>query len=298
MSSNSSKSIWAQIKKERVGYYFIAPVVIYFCVFMLYPIFRTIYLSFVRFNLQGDTFVGFQNYKVVLSDPIFWKSLWVTFIYTLGVVPVGLAISLFLSVLIFQLTPRMQTFFKAAFYLPGVVSAVVVSLIWVWMFDPIHGLLNYFLSWFNIGPIPWLGQEHTALLSLMFMAVAGGGGSSIILILAAMGGIPTTLYEAAKLDGAGAWTEFWTITVPLLKPTILYLLVMGTIGSFQVFTNIYMMTSGGPNYSTSTIVYRIYQTAFAFLKLGRASAMALVLAVIIVVISAIQFKFFGQEVEY
>ncbi|HET6455061.1 MAG TPA: sugar ABC transporter permease, partial [Armatimonadota bacterium] len=199
------------------------------------------------------------------------------------------------------LRPSGQNFYKGAFYLPGVVSAVVVAMIWLWMFDSAHGLLNYMLPTMTGGvmkPISWLGDAHIALPSLMFMAVAGGGGGAVILYLAAMGGIPATLYEAARIDGANRWTEFWRITLPLLKPTTLYLAIMGTIGSFQVFTSIYMMTRGGPNYATTTVVYRIYETAFEFLKLGRASAMALILALIIVGVSIVQFKVLGTEVEY
>ena len=287
-----------RIIKARWAYFFVAPAMIHFAVFNVYPILSTVYLSFVRFNLQGNTWVGLQNYQVAMNDPIFWKSLANTALYTMVVVPVGVGIALFLSSLIFPLKPSAQNVFKGAFYLPHVVSAVVVSMIWLWMFDSAHGLLNYLLSVMHLQPVSWLGESRTAMPSLMFMAVAGGGGAAIILYLAAMGGIPESLYEAARIDGANRWTEFWKITLPLLKPTTLYLVVMGTIGSFQVFTSIYMMTRGGPNFATATIVYRIYQTAFEFLKLGRASAMALVLALIIIAISAIQFKLLGTEVEY
>ncbi len=291
-------SLMRRIIKSRWAYFFVAPAMIHFAVFNVYPILSTVYLSFVRFNMQGNTWVGLRNYQVAMSDPIFWKSLANTALYTMVVVPVGIGIALFLSTLIFPLKPSAQNFYKGAFYLPGIVSAVVVSMIWLWMFDSAHGLLNYLLSVMHLQPISWLGESRTALPSLMFMAVAGGGGAAVILYLAAMGGIPDSLYEAARIDGANRWTEFWKITLPLLKPTTLYLVVMGTIGSFQVFTSIYMMTRGGPSFATTTIVYRIYQTAFDFLKLGRASAMALALALIIITVSAIQFKFLGTEVEY
>lgn len=297
-TSRRQESLVRRIIKARWSYFFIAPAMIHFLVFSVYPILSTVYLSFMRFNLQGNTYVGAQNYQVVLADAVFWKSLANTALYTMIVVPVGIAIALFLSSLIFPLRSSAQNFYKGALYLPQVVSAVVVSMIWLWMFDSAHGLLNYLLSVFHIAPVSWLGESMTALPSLMFMAVAGGGGSAIILYLAAMGGIPESLYEAARIDGANKWTEFRRITLPLLKPTTLYLAVMGTIGSFQVFTSIYMMTRGGPNFATTTIVYRIYQTAFEFLKLGRASAMALVLALVIITISALQFKFLGSEVEY
>jgi len=294
-------SLAKRVFKSRWAYLFVAPAVIHFLVFSAYPIAATVYLSFVRFNLQGNSWIGLRNYQIALAEPVFWRSLANTALYTMVVVPVGIGIALFLSALIFPLRPSAQNFYKGAFYLPGVISAVVVSMIWLWMFDSAHGLLNYMLPTMTGGvmkPISWLGDAHIALPSLMFMAVAGGGGGAVILYLAAMGGIPATLYEAARIDGANRWTEFWRITLPLLKPTTLYLAIMGTIGSFQVFTSIYMMTRGGPNYATSTVVYRIYETAFEFLKLGRASAMALILALIIVGVSIVQFKVLGTEVEY
>lgn len=294
-------SLAKRVFKSRWAYLFVAPAVIHFLVFNAYPIGATIYLSFVRFNLQGNTWIGLRNYQIALAEPVFWKSLANTALYTMVVVPVGIGIALFLSALIFPLRTSAQNFYKGAFYLPGVVSAVVVSMIWLWMFDSAHGLLNYLLPLTTGGmmkPIAWLGDSRIALPSLMFMAVASGGGGAVILYLAAMGGIPATLYEAARIDGAGRWTEFRRITLPLLKPTTLYLAIMGTIGSFQVFTSIYMMTRGGPNYATTTVVYRIYETAFEFLKLGRASAMALILALIIIGVSIVQFKVLGTEVEY
>ena len=294
-------SLAKRVFKSRWAYLFVAPAVIHFLVFSAYPIAATVYLSFVRFNLQGNSWIGLRNYQIALAEPVFWRSLANTAFYTMVVVPVGIGIALFLSALIFPLRPSGQNFYKGAFYLPGVVSAVVVSMIWLWMFDSAHGLLNYMLPTISGGmvkPISWLGDAHIALPSLMFMAVAGGSGGAVILYLAAMGGIPATLYEAARIDGANRWTEFWRITLPLLKPTTLYLAIMGTIGSFQVFTSIYMMTRGGPNYATTTVVYRIYETAFEFLKLGRASAMALILALIIVGVSIVQFKVLGTEVEY
>ena len=294
-------SLAKRIFKSRWAYFFVAPAVIHFLVFSAYPIGATVYLSFVRFNLQGNAWIGLRNYQIAMSEPVFWRSLANAGLYTMVVVPVGISIALFLSALIFPLRSSAQNFYKGAFYLPGVISAVVVSMIWLWMFDSAHGLLNYLLPMLTGGlmkPVSWLGDSHIALPSLMFMAVAGGGGGAVILYLAAMGGIPMTLYEAARIDGAGWWTEFRRITLPLLKPTTLYLAIMGTIGSFQVFTSIYMMTRGGPNYATTTIVYRIYETAFEFLKLGRASAMALILALIIIGVSIIQFKLLGTEVEY
>lgn len=285
--------------RHRVAYLFIAPALVHFLAFQLYPILWSVSLSFVRFNMQGNRWVGAQNYALLVGDPIFWRSLANAALYAAAVVPAGLALALGLSALIFPLPARAQTFYKSAFYLPGVVSVVVLSMVWLWLFDPTNkGLLNYVLSIAGVGPVPWLGSDRLALYSLAGMAVLGGLGGSVVVYLAAMGGIPPELYEAAVLDGAGGWAQFRRITLPLLRPATLYLTVMGTIGSFQVFGSIYLMTRGGPNYATTTVVYRIYQVAFEFLKLGRACAAAMILAAIIVTISALQFRFIGREIEY
>ena len=234
-----------------------------------------------------------------MSDPIFWRSLANAALYAAAVVPAGLALALLLSALIFPLPARAQTFYKAAFYLPGVVSVVVLSMVWLWLFDPTNkGLLNYLLAsrdwvrcrgwaatgwrstrwrgwrcwagwaaaWWSTWP-PWAGYRRSCMRRRCWTARAGGRSSR-------------------------------RITLPLLRPATLYLTVMGTIGSFQVFGSIYLMTKGGPNYATTTVVYRIYQVAFEFLKLGRACAAAMILAAIIVTISALQFRFIGREVEY
>lgn len=222
-----------------------------------------------------------------------------TLLFTLGTVPVNILITFVLSVLIFQMKTRWQTFFKATLYLPAVASGVTISVVWLAIFDPTgSGLLNRFISLFGLDPVIWLGQSSTALFSLILMSWLGSHGAGIILYMAALGGIPKSLYEAADIDHASAWTKFTRITWPLLKPTTLYLLVTGVIGSFQVFISVYLMTQGGPNFATTTIAYLIYQTAFTFYEFGLASAQSFILAIIIVVISIVQFKYFSSDVEY
>jgi len=255
-------------------------------------------LSFLDYQWWGIEFVGFANYSKVFADPIFWKAVVNTAYYTLGVVPLWLGKALIISALIFPFRKPLQTFFKAAFYLPHVTSAVILSMIWLWIYNPPFGLLNYVLGFFGVDPVAWLGNTLTAMPSLILMQVVMGGGSSIVLISAAMNGIPTYLYEAAELDGARPFQVFMRVTLPLLKPTLLYLVVTGTINSFQVFTNIYLMTRGGPQFSTTTIVYMIYDTAFKQFQFGPASAMAMVLFVLTAIFALVQFRWLGQEVEY
>lgn len=255
-------------------------------------------LSFLDYGWWGTSFVGLDNYRSVFSNRVFWIGLRNTVYYTLGVVPLWLGKAVIIAALIFPFRKGVQTFFKAAFYLPHVTSSVIISMIWLWIYNPPFGLLNYLMKSMGFEPVAWLGNTSTAMPAMIFMTVVMGGGSSIVLISAAMNGIPSFLYEAAEIDGATSMRMFWKITIPLLRPTLLYLTVMGTINSFQVFTNIYLMTQGGPQFATTTIVYQIYELAFSRFQFGQASAMAMVLFAITFVFAMIQFKWLGQEVEY
>ncbi|WP_342553855.1 sugar ABC transporter permease [Paenibacillus sp. FSL R7-0652] len=281
------------------AYLFILAPVLLFLIFTLYPVLTALVMSFQKYNIMNSTWVGLDNYERLVKDETFWKSIKNTVIFTVGTVPVNILITFVLSYFIFQMKSKWQTFFKATLYLPAVASGVTISIVWLAIFDPTDsGLLNRFLGFFGLDPVIWLGQSGTALFSLILMNWLGSHGAGIILYLAAMGGIPKSLYEAADIDHASGWTQFSRITWPLLKPTTLYLLVTGVITSFQVFISVYLMTQGGPNFATTTIAYLIYETAFKFYEFGLASAQSFVLAVIIIVISVIQFKYFSSDIEY
>ncbi len=184
-------------------------------------------------------------------------------------------------------------------YLPTVASGVTMALVWFWIYDPTNmGLLNMILGYIGIDSQMWLGSRSTALFSLILMSWLTGHGAGIILYLAALGGIPKSLYEAADIDHASAWSQFRNITMPLLKPTTLYLLVMGVIGSFQVFMSIYLMTQGGPNFATTTIAYLIYVHAFEYYQFGLAAAESFALGIVIILASVFQFKLMSTDVEF
>ncbi|MEJ8304912.1 sugar ABC transporter permease [Saccharibacillus sacchari] len=281
------------------AYLFILAPVVLFLIFTLYPVASAFIMSFQQYKVMGSTWIGLDNYSRMLTDDVFWKSIRNTVIFTLATVPVNIVITFVLAYLIFQMKNKAQTFFKATLYLPAVASGVTISVVWLAIFDPTNsGLLNRFLGLFGIDPVIWLGQSGTALFSLILMNWLGSHGAGIILYLASMGGVPKSLYEAADIDHASAWTKFARITWPLLKPTTLYLLVTGIITSFQVFISVYLMTQGGPNFATTTIAYLIYQTAFQFYEFGLASAQSFVLALLIVIVSVLQFKAFSSDVEY
>ena len=251
--------------------------------------------------MEGTNYVGwvgFSNYKQVFNDYSWWPAVKNTFIYSLCVVPFSIFIPFVLATLIRMMRTGAQTFAKSCLYLPQVSSGLVMSLVWFWIYDPFSGLMNALVGKFGIAPQIWLGDVNTALLALIMMSVFSGHGSNILLYVAAMGGIPNTLYEVAKLEGANWWQTVWNITWPLLRPTVLYVLIMSIIGSFQVFTPAYVMTRGGPGLATTTLVYKIFNDLFTHFSFGIATAEALLLAIVIISISLIQFRFFATDVEY
>jgi len=201
--------------------------------------------------------------------------------------------------LILPLKKWMQTTFKAVFYLPAVASGVALSVVWLWIFDPMSsGILNQLLGTVGIESQNWLGSSSTSMFSLVFMSWLSSHGTSIIIYLAALLGIDTSYYEAAELDGANFLQKLWYIVIPCLKPTTLFLLVTGVIGSFQVFQNAYLMTGGGPDNSTTMVGLLIFNNAFKYFEFGEAAAQSLILALLIAGIAMVQFKFLGKEVEY
>lgn len=299
MRQNRRRGLLAEMYRSRWAYVFLFVPVLVLSVFWVGPIVYSFVLSFLRYRPQGSEWVGLANFSSTLADYRFALGLRNTVAYTVGVVGLGLILSLAMSAMIYRLkSSKLQVFFKGAYYLPGVASAAVMSLVWLWLYEPAFGLLNYVIGRLGLEPVLWLANPRTALPSLMLMALAGGQGASVVLLTAAMGSVPPDLYEAASMDGAGEGRQFFSLTLPLVIPTILYLVIMGTIEGFQVFTSVYMMTNGGPGNATTTIVYNIYRWAFDSFNFGRASAEAVFLFAILALISYLQYRGLGQEVEY
>lgn len=283
--------------KGKWGYLFILPKLTFFLIFIALPILAGFAIAFLDYGVFEITWAGLANFKEVFTGDLFRIALWNTFRFVIVVVPSQITIALIVATLIHPLNNKAQSFFRGAFYLPVVTSIVVMSMVWRWMYHP-HGLLNFFLSTFNIDPINWLGSPTWALPSIILMAILTPPGVGIIILLAAMGAIPESLYDAAKIDGAGPITSWWNITLPLLKPSILFLLVIGTIASFQVFAQVLLLTDGGPGFATTTIVHLIFSTAFRDFNFGLASAQAVILFIIVLTFALIQFKFLSTDVEY
>lgn len=281
------------------AYAFIAIALVVYALFTAYPVLSAFLISFQQYSPLKSEYIGFDNYSGIFASDLFWKAVWNTVVYTVLTVPVALLISFAVAIMIMPLKKWAQTTFKAVYYLPAVASGVALSVVWLWIYDPMPGgILNQLIGMFGIPNQNWLGSSATSMFSLVLMSWLSSHGTSIIIYVAALLGIDESYYEAASIDGATFWQKMWHIVLPCLKPTTLFLLVTGVIGSFQVFQNAYLMTGGGPDHSTTMVGLLIFDTAFKYFEFGKAAAQSLVLAAIIGVIAFIQFKFLGKDVEY
>lgn len=273
---------------------FLAPSFAHLLLFSIGPILFSLFLSFHEWNLldPARTFIGFGNYLELLGDAPFWRAVRNTALYVLFV-PAGMVVALALALLLDRTLPGVRLL-RAIFFLPYVTSFVAISLVWKWMFEPDVGLLNNALRTLGLPAQPWLSSPATALPSLMLMSIWMYAGYMMVLFLAGLQSIPESLHESARMDGANAWQRFRRITLPLLKPTVFFVLATMVIFMFQVFTAVYVMTEGGPLHATDVIVYHIYRNAWEYLRMGYASAMAWVLFAIVFVITLVQFRWLGQ----
>ena len=290
----------AALRRHGWSYLFVLPTFSLFVVFTLLPVVQAFGLSLQSARIVGGEFIGLQNFVTLAEDPVFRQALGNTVLYSLVVVAAQLTLALVVASLIQPLGQKSQTFYRALFYLPLVNSAILVAMVWRWIFNPNpFGLANTVLGAVGFEPLLWIGSSDQALAAVILSAVLTIPGGGVVLYSAAMGSLPRELYEAAEVEGAGALTKWWYITIPLLKPTTLYLLVIYTILAFQVFERVYVMTNGGgPNNATITIVQLVYSTAFQFGRYGLASAMAVVLFIMAVAVAVVQFRSLRSDVEY
>ena len=281
------------------GYAFILVSMIAFGVFTLYPVISAVETSFLKYKPFGSEFIGLKNYQDTFSSSLFYKTVLNTLEYTVVVVPLSLLMAFAISIMILPFSKKTQSVFKSMYYLPGIASGVALSVVWLWIYDSSPtGLMNQVFTFLRLPTQNWLSSSKTSMISLMFMALMSGQGSNIIIYIAALLGIDNSYFEAAELDGATFMQKVRYIVFPLVKPTPLFLLVTGVIGSFQVFMNAFMMTGGGPDNSTTMIGLLIYKNAFEYSKYGLACAQAILLAIVIAIISLVQFKMMGVDVEY
>ena len=284
--------------RYKWSYFFILPSMLLFFVFIVFPVFQALIYAFQKVDLRGASWVGLKNFQDLGSSKLFWASMQHTLVYAVFVVAAWITSSLLVAALIQPLSNRIQSLFRGAFYLPNVISIVIISFVWIWIFEPDYGFFNWLLSSVGLPKVLWLQNPDIALWSIVLSTVLIVPGSGVVLYSAAIGAIPRELYEAADVEGANPVQMWFNITIPLLKPTTLYLMVIYTIAGFQIFERVYIMTGGGPINATMTIVQLIYQTAFSDFNYGRASAEALILFAMIATFSFFQFRFLSTDVEY
>lgn len=281
------------------GYLFISVAMIIFILFTLYPVISAVITSLQKYKPFGSEWVALDNYLEAVKSSLFWKSIKNTVLYTIIVVPCSLLISFVISIMILPFSRKLQSVFKALYYLPGIASGVAIAVVWLWLYDSSpSGIFNRILGVFGFASQNWLSSSKTAMLSLILMALLSSHGSNIIIYMAALHGIDNTYFEAAEIDGASFLQKVRYIVFPLCKPTTLFLLVTGIIGSFQVFMNAYMMTGGGPDNNTTMIGLLIFNNAFTYGKYGLACAQAIILALVIGLLTMLQFKVMGDDIEY
>ncbi len=286
------------VMRENVSaYLFLLPFLLFFVFFVLYPMAMCVYTSFFDATMgRDDIFVGLANYKELFHDPVFWKGLWNTFIIVIVSVPVTCLFSLWVATVISKMPVAATSAFRCIFYLPVVTGSVAVTMVWRWMYNNYYGVLNYLGTSTGVldKPINWLADPKFALGCIIVILLTTSVGQPIVLYVSALDNVDKTLVEAAEVDGATKWQVFRHIKWPQMMPTTLYILVITTINSFQCFALIQLLTKGGPNNATMTIMYYIYYQAFTRYRYGYGNAMGVVLAVIIAVLSAVQFKL-GQD---
>lgn len=279
-------------RETLVSYLFLLPALVIFGCFVIMPMVMGFITSFTNSHLGGGEFVWFENYIRLFRDPKFLRSAWNTVFIVIVTVPVVTGFSLWVGTVIYRMHAGVRSFFRCVFYLPVVTGSVAVVVVWKWMFNTYNGLFNHIgtsVGMFDRG-IDWLGNSSTAIWCILIILFTTSIGQPIVLYVAALGNVDQSLVEAAEVDGATNNQTFWKIKWPSIMPTTLYVVVITTINSFQCFALIQLLTSGGPNYHTSTIMYLLYETAFKNYQYGYADAMGVILAIVIALFSALQFK--------
>jgi ABC-type sugar transport system permease subunit len=297
---NQQQYINRQHRKNFItGILFLSPTLVIFSMFILFPVVFSFYLSFHKWNMfsSSQSFIGLANYQRLLTDPEFWQVLKQTIIYTLGTVPLNMIIALFLAMMLNKKI-KGKSFLRTAFFTPVIISPVAAALIWRWIYDPNFGLLNYTTGLFGIPPVNWLNDSRAAMAALIIIGVWKNLGINMVLFSAGLQGIPDTYYEAAEMDGAGGWSKFWNITLPMLTPTTFFIMIMSMISSFQVFDIVYVLTSGGPMGATKVMVFYLYEYAFKFFEMGYASAVAYIFFAMLAVLTLLQVKYMRTRSGY
>ena len=280
----------------KPGYFFLAPAMVVLGLFFFAPILAAMLLSWTDFDIyaladsDNARWVGWGNYRRLLSEPLFWQALGNT-LYFVGIGgPLTVAVSLSAALLVSSTLTRLRGMWRVVFFAPVVTTMVAVAVVWRYLYHTRYGMFNYALDWFGIGPVDWLGNPRTAMLAIVLLAVWKNFGYNMVIFVAGLQSIPEDVYDAARIDGAGAWHTFWKIKLPLLTPTFFFVGVTTMIGYFQLFAEPYVMTQGGPMHSTYSVVMYMYEEGFRWWNVGFASAIAFVLFLIVLAATLVQIR--------
>ncbi|HSD51068.1 MAG TPA: sugar ABC transporter permease [Candidatus Methylomirabilis sp.] len=281
-------------------YLYLLPSLVFLALFTYYPMGFSAYLSVFRWNVLNPEriFVGLENYFHLWREPLFWLVLRNNLFYALGTIPTTMALALFLAVLVNQKLGVARSVYRVALFYPTMIPMVAAAMLWVWIFNPGIGLFNYYTSFLGVPRIEWLYDRHWALPAIIIMSIWKNFGYFMLIYLAALQGIPADLYEAADIEGAGAWRRFWGITFPLLTPASLFVFVVAIISSFQVFDQVFVMTQGGPADQTNVLTFFIYQNAFRFWDIGMGATLTTIFVCLLLVLIVGVFRYVGQRVYY
>jgi len=304
VTKSAGGKMWTGVRRRKVnresiwGYFFVSPWIVGFLIFTLGPVIASFALSFTDYELiVAPVWVGIKNYRILLTeDRLFRLALYNTAYYTAFSVPLGIIVAFLLGMLLNVQLPGMKIY-RTVFYLPTVTSGVAVSILWIWLFNPQFGLINYILRSVGLPAPGWLVDPDWSKPAFILMSLWGVGGTAVI-FLAGLQGVPRSMYEAAEIDGANSWQRFWHVTIPMMSSVIFFNLVMGVIGSFQVFTAAYVMTRGGPQDSTLFYVLYLFKKGFGMLQMGYAAALAWILFLIILLLTLLQLRLADRWVYY
>lgn len=288
---NRRRPLNRKVRDSIEAYIMILPIIIGLLSFTVIPFIASLLISFTQWDIiTPSKWVGIENYVNLFKDEIFLKALKNTGYYAVVMVPLATVVGFFVALML-NMKIKGTVLFRTIYYLPAVTSTVAVATVWLWLFNRDFGLINYVLSFLGIQGPAWLSSEALAMPAIIIFSMWQGNGYTMLLYLAALQGIPQGLYESAYIDGAGPWQRTWRITIPMVSPTTFFLVITGVINSLQVFEQCYILTGGGPYYSTTTISFLIYNQAFSFYRMGYASAISWILFLIIAVVTIIQFRF-------
>lgn len=278
------------VKENLTGYLFILPQMLIFLVFLVYPILEGIRLSLYKINYNNETFVGFDNYATLFSDPVFFKALINTVVFVFFIVLLTVGFALFVASAIFDKNAKYVSFIRGSYYIPVMVSMVVMSMVWSFLLNPANGLISYLTREAGMGNINLLGNPQTVLPVIIFVTFAGNVGQAIILYIASMIGVSKDLFEAAEVDGASRWQVIMKILIPSVQPTTIYITIVNIIAVLKIFVVIQLLTGGGPNNASVTLMYYLYNNAFKYNQLGIASAVGVIMFAITLLLSVPQLR--------